>query len=110
MSNVKDTDKPGPTDSAAERRYEELEAIYRSAPVGLGLVDRDLRYVRVNDRLAEFIGRPREEIIGRSLGEVVPGAVDKIEPIYRRVNLHLALGGSFEENPDERVVDVAEEH
>jgi PAS domain S-box-containing protein len=85
MGNVKDTDKPQPNDAATKRRYEELEAIYRTAPVGLGLVDRDLRYLRVNDRLAEFIGKPLEDIVGRTLGEVVPEGAKKVEPIYRRV-------------------------
>ena len=85
MGNVKNADKPRPTDAAAERRYEELEAIYRTAPVGLGLVDCDLRYLRVNDRLAGFIGKPREEILGRTLPDVIPEAAAQIEPIYRRV-------------------------
>jgi PAS domain S-box-containing protein len=85
MGNVKDTDDLQLNESAAQRRYEELEAIYRTAPVGLGLVDRELRYLRVNDRLVEFIGRPPEDIVGRTLGEVVPEGAKKVEPIYRRV-------------------------
>jgi NodT family efflux transporter outer membrane factor (OMF) lipoprotein len=31
------------------------------------------------------------------------------DQLINRVNLHLALGGSFEENPEKRVVEVAEE-
>jgi PAS domain S-box-containing protein len=85
MGNQKDTDKPQPNDAATERRYHELEAIYRTAPVGLGLVDRDLRYLRVNDRLAEFLGKPPEDIVGRTLAEVAPEGAKKVEPIYRRV-------------------------
>jgi PAS domain-containing protein len=38
-------------------RQQELETLYRTAPLGMGLVDRDLRYVRVNERLAQFAGR-----------------------------------------------------
>jgi outer membrane protein TolC len=31
------------------------------------------------------------------------------DQLINRVNLHLALGGSFEENPEKRVVATAEE-
>jgi PAS domain S-box-containing protein len=85
MGKATKIDSSQSNDAAASRRYEELEAIYRTAPVGLGLVDRHLRYLRVNDRLAEFIGKPREEILGRTLPDVIPEATAKVEPIYRRV-------------------------
>ena len=60
---------PGPhTDEAAARRQqEELELIYASAPVGLCALDRDLRYLRINDRLAEINGIPAAEHIGRTV-------------------------------------------
>lgn len=85
MNEVNDTDNVELDDSVAKRRYEELEAIYRTAPVGLGLVDHDLRYLRVNDRLATFLGKPREEIIGRTLREVAPDGATKVEPVYRQI-------------------------
>jgi len=58
-----------------EARLAELEAIYRTAPVGLALLDRDLRYLRCNDRLAEIDGMPASEHPGRRLDEVVNRAV-----------------------------------
>jgi PAS domain S-box-containing protein len=67
----------------AEQR--ELEALYRTSPLGLGLVDGDLRYVRVNQRLAEFAGMSAEDMLGRTTREVVPEIAPKTEPIYRRV-------------------------
>lgn len=45
------------------RRYEELELIYKTAPVGLALIDRKLCHVRINDRLAALNGRPAAEHI-----------------------------------------------
>lgn len=54
-----------------EARFAELETIYRAAPVGLALLDRDLRYLRCNDRLAEIDGLPAAEHPGRLLEEVV---------------------------------------
>ena len=50
----------------------ELELLYRTAPIGLGLVDRDLRYVHVNERLAAMNGLPVEAHLGRTLREVIP--------------------------------------
>jgi PAS domain S-box-containing protein len=66
-------------------RQQELETLYRTAPLGMGLVDRDLRYVRVNERLAQFAGMSPEEMLGRTTREVVPEIAPKTEPIYRQV-------------------------
>jgi diguanylate cyclase (GGDEF)-like protein/PAS domain S-box-containing protein len=63
----------------------ELQTLYRTAPVGLALVDRDLRFLRVNDKLAEIDGLPIDAHIGRTLREVVPNVADTIEHLYRRV-------------------------
>ncbi len=42
------------------------------APVGIALLDCQLRYVRVNPTLARLNGRPIDEHIGRQLEEVAP--------------------------------------
>ena len=42
-----------------------VEALQESAPVGVALVDRELRVVRMNSVLAEVNGAPVEEQIGR---------------------------------------------
>jgi PAS domain S-box-containing protein len=63
----------------------ELEQLYETAPVGLCFVDTDLRYVRINERLAVIHGVPVAEHIGRSIREVVPEAAPKIEPLFRQV-------------------------
>jgi PAS domain S-box-containing protein len=62
-----------------------LDALYGSAPVGLGFWDRDLRYVRVNQALADINERPPEDHIGRTLREVVPQIADDLEPLARGV-------------------------
>ena len=61
------------------RTMAELDAVLTSAPVGFAFHDRDLRYVRVNDRLASAIGRPPAEIIGKRPSEVLPGIGADIE-------------------------------
>jgi PAS domain S-box-containing protein len=70
---------------ALRRQFAQLSTIYNTAPVGLAFVDTDLRYVSINDQLAEFDGSPAEAHIGKRLREVLPGLADLIEPIYHQV-------------------------
>jgi PAS domain S-box-containing protein len=70
---------------AVEEPFALLEAVLASAPIGIGFWDTELRYVRVNEALAEINGLPPEEHVGRTLAEVVPGLAPQLEPIYRRV-------------------------
>ena len=69
----------------AERTTALLDALYGSAPVGLGFWDRELRYVRVNEKLAEINERPAQDHVGRTFQEVVPQLAHLLEPMARRV-------------------------
>jgi PAS domain S-box-containing protein len=69
----------------ARRHLDELEATYRTAPVGLCVLDRDLRWVRINERLAAFNGFPVQAHLGRTVRELFPDLADSIEPGIRRV-------------------------
>jgi PAS domain S-box-containing protein len=51
-----------------------LSALVRYAPMGWGCIDRQYRYVRVNESLAAFNGRAVQEHIGRTIDEIVPQA------------------------------------
>ncbi len=63
----------------------ELEHLYATAPVGMCLVDTNLRYLRINERLAAINGNSIEEHLGRTLREVIPNVAPHIEPIYQQV-------------------------
>ena len=63
----------------------DIERLYQDAPIGLAILDRDLRFVRVNARLAEFNGVPIAEHIGRTVREVVPELADQAESIGRQI-------------------------
>jgi signal transduction histidine kinase len=69
----------------AQRTTALLDALYGAAPVGLGFWDRDLRYVRVNEKLAEINERPAQDHVGRTFAEVVPQLAHVLEPMARRV-------------------------
>ncbi|PXW71607.1 PAS domain S-box-containing protein [Blastomonas natatoria] len=63
----------------------ELDALYARAPLGLGLVDRELRFVRVNPALADMNGVPPEAHVGRKVWDLVPDLRATAEPILLRV-------------------------
>ena len=69
--------------SLANKQLEELERLYSTAPVGLGFLDTELRYVRVNERLAQIDGLSAEAHVGKRLAEVVPEVAAQVEGIYR---------------------------
>jgi PAS domain S-box-containing protein len=70
------------------QRLAQLHAIYDGAPVGLCFLDRNLRYISVNKRLAEMHGIPIAKHLGRPFREVHPGLYRQFEP-----HLRLALEG-----------------
>ena len=94
------------SEERSRRQLLELETLYRTAPIGLALVDRDLRFLRINEKLAEIDGVPMDAHIGHTLREVVPGVADTIEPLYRRVVetgepvLHIEIHGTTPAQPN----------
>ncbi len=66
-------------------RHTELEVIYRTAPIGMCLMDVDLRFLRCNEKLAEINGISAASHIGRTLREIVPEIAETMEAVYRRV-------------------------
>ncbi|MGH9584978.1 MAG: sensor histidine kinase [Bryobacteraceae bacterium] len=72
--------------TAIEHRLAELESLYGELPVGLCFLDTDLRFVRVNERLAAINGIPARAHIGRELNALLPAALaGVVEPLYRQV-------------------------
>jgi PAS domain S-box-containing protein len=69
----------------AEKHLEEIERLYATAPIGLCFLDKDLRFVKVNERLAQIDGLAAEAHVGRRLAEVVPEVAASMEEIYREV-------------------------
>jgi PAS domain S-box-containing protein len=66
------------------QRLAQLQAIYDGAPVGLCFLNRDLRYVSINRRLATMNGRPALAHIGRTVQEVLPQLFPFIQPYLAR--------------------------
>ncbi|MCX5319946.1 SpoIIE family protein phosphatase [Streptomyces sp. NBC_00120] len=63
-----------------------LDGFQTRSPVGMAVMDMDLRYVWLNDTLERFGGVPREERLGRRLSDLFPGLqADTIEGLMRKV-------------------------
>jgi PAS domain-containing protein len=58
-----------------------FDILGEGAPVGLGFVDTDLRFVRVNAALARINERAVQEHIGRRIEEVLPEIAELLVPI-----------------------------
>jgi PAS domain S-box-containing protein len=68
------------------QRIAEVEAVFRAAPAGLGMVGRDLRLSAVNDALARFLGRRAQEAIGCRPAEILDDATGRqLEAMHRQV-------------------------
>lgn len=100
--------RPNPEDTAfhmealPSQRLSQLQAIYDGAPVGLCFVDRNMRYVSLNKRLAEMNHAPIVAHLGRTVGELIPQFYVHLEPYLKRaLNGEAFAGLEFQaEGPD----------
>ena len=70
---------------SVERVEAEIEALIDAAPIGVALLDRDLRYLRANRAIYEAKGLPMSDARGRDLGTVDPRPSPELERIFRLV-------------------------
>lgn len=68
-----------------EEQLNQLETLYDSAPIGLALFDRELRFRRINPVLAEINGPSVAEHVGKVAWEIVPDLRASAEPLMRKV-------------------------
>jgi PAS domain S-box-containing protein len=85
VAAVQDISERKRADETIRQQLAEIEAIYQLAGVGLAVLDRDLRFVRVNERLAAMSGAEASEHIGRTVREIVPGLADQVEGPFREI-------------------------
>jgi PAS domain S-box-containing protein len=66
------------------QRLAQLHAIYDGTPAGLCFLDRRLRYVSLNKRLADMNGAPVEAHLGKTVKEMIPQFYPAIEQYLLR--------------------------
>ncbi len=92
-------------EEAQRSQLAQIEAIYQSAPVGLCVLDANLRYLRINERLAAMNGLPVAEHLGRTVREAVPHLAEGTEALWRQAFdtgqpvLNLELTGTTDAQP-----------
>ncbi|HEY9658309.1 MAG TPA: PAS domain-containing protein, partial [Allocoleopsis sp.] len=71
--------------SQIQHQLAEIETIYQSAPIGLNVLDTELRFVRINQQLADMNGLSIEAHIGHTVRELFPNIADTIEPLLHTI-------------------------
>ena len=66
-------------------REGQINALFDSSPAGLALFGPDLRYLRVNEKLAQINGLPARDHIGKPAAQVIPILAPTIEAALRKV-------------------------
>jgi PAS domain S-box-containing protein len=80
---------PGVRDTALEA----FDAV-AGAPIGIAVLDRELRFLHVNRWIAEANGVPAEAHVGRTLRELLPDVHEPVATIESRVQSVLETGDS----------------
>jgi len=63
----------------ARQRSHEIETLYETAPVGMAMVDRNRRFLKINRHFADLNGQPVERHIGRTLEQMLPGLSERMD-------------------------------
>jgi PAS domain S-box-containing protein len=72
-------------EQAARESEAELNAYFDASPVGMVLVDRQLRYLKANQRVADMTKVSIEGRLGKTVRESLPSLADILEPLYQEV-------------------------
>ncbi|MEH2163815.1 MAG: PAS domain S-box protein [Nostoc sp.] len=82
-----------------------LDALLEAAPVAVCFLDRELRYIRINQVFANINGLTIEEHLGRKFGEVLPAMAAELEQQLQHVLdtgeplLNVEMSGETREQP-----------
>jgi PAS domain S-box-containing protein len=68
-----------------DRSLAVLDALFSAVPVGIEIFDREFRYIRLNEKLAEINAIPMKDTLGKRPHEILPEIAATIEPILKEV-------------------------
>lgn len=94
--------------SEAEVRAQltEIEQIYTYSPIGLFIFDREYRFLRINERMAEINGYSVAHHFGKTLDEIAPDLAGFLKEMYRPIFekgepvLNVEIHGKTPRDPD----------
>lgn len=73
------------SEELARRHLNEIENIYSNIPVGMCVIDLELRFLRINERLAEFNGIAASEHIGKTILQIVPEFYEQAQNTCKKI-------------------------
>ncbi|MDZ7958634.1 MAG: PAS domain S-box protein [Aulosira sp. DedQUE10] len=68
-------------------REARLNAFFSGAPVGMSILDNQLRFVQINELQADINGYPQKDHIGKTIKEIIPHIAPLVTPFYEQVLL-----------------------
>lgn len=71
--------------TSSRQQLDELESIYKLAPIGLAVLDVDLKWTRINTIMADFAGNAAEDLIGHPIKDTFPTLFAQLQPLLRQV-------------------------
>ena len=81
------------------QKFSRIQQLFVETQLGLSVLDRELRYMHVDDRMAAIDGISSEQHVGRPLRDVDPQTASALEPIL--------LGAIMEDTPSvDMVVEI----
>ncbi len=69
----------------ARKHLAEIELIYKHAPVGLAVIDREYRVLRINERMAAVCNLSAVQATGRKIVDLTPGIAVELIEVWRKV-------------------------
>ncbi|HLP72223.1 MAG TPA: ATP-binding protein [Bacteroidales bacterium] len=69
----------------ANARLKEIENLYNTIPIGLCVFDTSLRFIRINEKMAEMNGIPAKDHIGKKADEILPELAEKVRSTLSKV-------------------------
>lgn len=73
------------SEEETSRNLHEIEQIYTYSPIGLFVFDREYRFTRINERMAEINGFPVAHHIGKTLDDIIPELAPFLKEVYRPI-------------------------
>jgi len=82
---TRDVSERKQAEDVLRQREHVLDSFFTASSVGLAILDHELRYQRINQKIAEIHGVPAPAHLGRTVREVIPGFAAQLEPRLQRV-------------------------
>ena len=73
------------SEKRSRQQFVELDLLYRSLPIALAVFDREMRFLRVNDKVSEVDGISTASHIGLTVREVAPDFANVVEGYLQEV-------------------------